>query len=244
MGRRKIFHIITTIERGGAENAIVTLAKAQVLKGYEVNVIPLKGLPELQLDLEKNGVGVLLSSLNKKVLHQIRSLREVVAQDAIVHAHLPRAEIFCRIAFGKGRTILTRHNSEKFFPAAPRYLSSLLSRWVSKGSNLIAISNAVLAFLKDNNEIHRSCTSSVIYYGYERKSIPKENSLQGFKKNDVFRIGTVSRLATQKNLPLLLRLTRNLLSVGYDIVTTIVGSGPLEVELKAMAVELNVEENA
>ena len=128
MRRRKIFHIITTIESGGAENAILTLAKAQVRKGYEVKVIPLKGFPELQKDLEQNGVGVLLSSLNKTVLHQISSLRRVVAQDAIVHAHLPRAEILCRIAFGKGRTIFTRHNAESFFPRAPKLFSQILSQ--------------------------------------------------------------------------------------------------------------------
>ena len=44
----KITHLITTIERGGAENQLLILASNQVKQGLEVEVFYLKGIPELK----------------------------------------------------------------------------------------------------------------------------------------------------------------------------------------------------
>ena len=144
MSTRNIIHVITTIERGGAENAVATLAIAQSKKGHSVSVLPLKGNPELLQKLEANGVRVILSCLNKPIHLQLRNLKKEVMATMIVHAHLPRSELLCRLALGKGRAILTRHNAETFFPKAPRFVSLRLSQWVTKDATLIAISNAVL----------------------------------------------------------------------------------------------------
>jgi glycosyltransferase involved in cell wall biosynthesis len=242
MSKRKVFHVITTIERGGAENAVATLAKAQARNGHEVKVIPLKGKLELKESLTRSGVEVPLFALGKSVASQIRVLRRTVDKEAIIHAHLPRAEMLCRIAFGKGQSILTRHNSEQFFPSAPKYLSRILSNWVTKESKLIVISEAVLQFLETNFEIHKSCIPKVIYYGYEKASGPESNQKNRVRNGGKIRIGTVSRLATQKNLPLLIELTSRLREVGYDIETTIVGGGPLESKLKRLTQEKSLED--
>ena len=54
----KVTHLITTIERGGAEKQLLTLASEQVQSGIKVEVIFLKGKPELEKEFEESGVEV------------------------------------------------------------------------------------------------------------------------------------------------------------------------------------------
>jgi len=51
-----ITHVITTIERGGAEKAVLSLAIAQAKYGHRVRVIPLKGITELADDFLVNNI--------------------------------------------------------------------------------------------------------------------------------------------------------------------------------------------
>ena len=44
----RICHIITTIDRGGAENQLLALVKQQTMRGDEVVIFPLKGALELE----------------------------------------------------------------------------------------------------------------------------------------------------------------------------------------------------
>ena len=49
----KIVHLITTLERGGAEKQLLVLVREQLKLGYEVEIYPLKGQVELKNDFEK-----------------------------------------------------------------------------------------------------------------------------------------------------------------------------------------------
>jgi len=55
---KKILHIITTINRGGAENQLLVLAEQQIKEGYTVEIVYLKDLPALKEDFENLGVKV------------------------------------------------------------------------------------------------------------------------------------------------------------------------------------------
>ncbi len=54
----KITHLITTIERGGAEKQLLTLVIEQVQSGLKVEVFFLKGRLDLKNEFEKSGVEV------------------------------------------------------------------------------------------------------------------------------------------------------------------------------------------
>ena len=43
-----VLHVITTINRGGAENQLVVLVREQVKSGLDVTIVYLKGEPELE----------------------------------------------------------------------------------------------------------------------------------------------------------------------------------------------------
>lgn len=241
---RRIVHVITTIERGGAENAVVTLAISQAKAGYEVIVFPLKGKNELSDYLIENGVQVQLEGFNKHPFHQVLILKKFTSKDVIFHAHLPRAELLARLAFGRGKTIFTRHNAESFLKQFPSFLSSLVSRWITKDSKVISISNAVLEFLISANELASSCITSVIYYGYESRSISSSNP-RSRKDRDfsLLKIGTVSRLTEQKNIPLLIELADSLKKSLIHFTISIVGDGPLLKQLSKKSRVLQVEDS-
>jgi hypothetical protein len=48
MVNKKVIHLITTIERGGAENQLLILVREQIEKDLDVEVFYLKGKPELE----------------------------------------------------------------------------------------------------------------------------------------------------------------------------------------------------
>ena len=70
----KVTHLITTIERGGAEKQLLTLASEQIQSGLKVEVIYLKGKSELKKDLEEYGVEVNKFLVGKSFLKQISLL--------------------------------------------------------------------------------------------------------------------------------------------------------------------------
>jgi len=238
----KITHVITTIERGGAEKAVLALAISQAKSGHSVCIIPLKGRPELANQFNANQIDVRLDLLNKNPAVQIRILKNLTKDSDIIHSHLPRAELIVRVCLGRGKFLITRHNSETFFPKAPTFFSSIVSRWVTHDSYLIAISKAVHEFLINNKELHRSCKSSVIYYGYQTRR--SKNSLaKRYESKSLITLGTISRLTPQKNLHLLLAFAHYQIKNKRNVIFKIVGEGPMQSELQDLALSLDVNKS-
>jgi glycosyltransferase involved in cell wall biosynthesis len=236
--------VITTIDRGGAENAVLALAKEQVRNNYEVIVLPLKGKMELASDLLAAGVTVDSTLVTKSFLKQIRSFRKKYLSNAIFHAHLPRSELLLLFSKSNQSFLVTRHNAEPFFPGKPAFLSRLLSRAVtSRTHSVIAISHAVSNFLTNSKEISKLTRISVIYYGYSRRcSDIVARDLVKFTSNRILRIGAISRLAPQKNLDLLVDLGRRLKSDHRHFQIQIVGDGPENLYLQNRIVDCGLEE--
>gem|GEM_PF-479258 len=238
----RITHVITTIERGGAEKAVLALSISQARSGHSVRIIPLKGRPELANQFNANQIEVRLDLLNKNPAVQIRILKNLTKGSDIIHTHLPRAELITRVCLGRGKFLITRHNSENFFPKTPTFLSSFISRWVTHDSYLITISKAVHKFVINNKELHRSCKSSVIYYGYETHR-SKKTSNKRCESKSLITFGTICRLAPQKNLHLLLAFTHYQIKNKRNVIFKIVGEGPMQSELKDLALNLGINES-
>lgn len=235
---RRILHVITTINRGGAENQLLILARAQTKSGCEVEVVFLKGEPELLFDLESSGVKVNSFLFGKHPLIQLYLFRKYIRKySGVIHAHLPRAELLS--ALSKKDFFFSRHNAEAFFPGAPRMISVALSRFVSTRAKLgIAISEAVRNFLYQSKEIGRNCDIPVVYYGIE--SATKKNQLSLATAGIQPKIGTISRLVPQKDLRTLISAFSLLLTDFPNAELQIAGSGHLEIELKDFANNLGV----
>lgn len=243
---KPVLHIITTICRGGAENQLLTLIREQVSTGRKVSLIFLKDQPELLGELRRMGVEVHSEFSRLSPLAQVVSIRKFLkGKEVLVHGHLPRAELIAALAKRGNALVVTRHNAEKFFPSAPKFLSSALSRYVIRRANAtIAISQSVSDFLYENKELPKDVKPVVIYYGYQSNS--QHADLKKLRESlniplGAIVIGTVARLTTQKDLPTLLHAFASLES-NDNLRLLMVGDGPLRNELKSMAIELDIQD--
>jgi glycosyltransferase involved in cell wall biosynthesis len=237
-----ILHVITTIDLGGAEKQLLTLAVCQKKAGFDVEVVFLKNKPTLLQDFLDAGVQVDLDLAQLGFLKQwLKLKRRELKENSVVHAHLPRAELLCALALEPKCFIITRHNSEAFFPKGPAKLSKLLSRFVLRRSFAsISISKAVANYLMTSGEMSDAQNNHVIYYGIEKTSVCPKRTPEVV--SGPIRVGTVSRLVPQKNIPLLLGALKELNSKDSpEFNLTIVGSGPLKTELQSLSADLGIE---
>ena len=237
-----ILHVITTIDLGGAEKQLLTLASCQREKGFDVEVVFLKDKPTLLQDFLKVGVKVDSSFAGLGFLRQVLKLKQRKSQEnLVVHAHLPRAELLCALSLRQESFIVTRHNSEAFFPKGSAKLSQLLSLFVLKRAFAsISISKAVADYLKKSGEMSNLESNHIIYYGLKNTSVSQKKKT-GVQSRPT-QLGTVSRLVPQKNLPLLLSALKELNSVySSSFELAVMGTGPLEKELQSIAIGLGVE---
>jgi glycosyltransferase involved in cell wall biosynthesis len=240
----RVVHLITTIERGGAENAVFALANIQVEKGYEVTVIPLKGKLELFEAMQEHNINVDTSLISKNFLAQIRVMRRKYREGYIFHAHLSRAELLIRLSKSHSRFYVTRHNTERFFPKSNKYFSIMLSRFVlQKSKGVISISRAVKQFLYDSHEISTRISISVIYYGYKKQmnNVPKKQ-INVKLLNPEIALATIGRLAPQKNMSLLIDFAKRIQMDKVCFQLQIAGEGPDRFELEKKVRELNLSQ--
>ena len=237
---KSILHIVTTISRGGAENQLLILAGEQVASGEKVSIIYLKDNPDLEDDFTNLGVEVISQFANLNPLRQTVLIRKYLSnRNVIIHAHLPRAELIARFSVAQQIFVVSRHNAEPFFPSAPKFLSIILSRFVTRRANLcIAISKAVQNYLQKNSEISPKAVFRVVLYGYQKQRILNSRNLSDGSKN--YHIGTIARLVPQKDHQTLLRAFALIVKDIPQATLSIVGSGPLESDLKKLADELGI----
>ena len=243
----KVTHLITTIERGGAEKQLLTLASEQVQSGIKVEVIFLKGKPELEKEFEKSGVEVNKLLAGKNFLHQISLLSKHLRKNpSPIHAHLPKSELLAALVVRNKNLIFSRHNSEPFWPGGPRVISNLLSKFVCKrASQGIAISNAVKIYLIKRGEIPSGYIIDVVYYGFQKDSSTNSAGLNSItnlmtSQSSEFKIGTIGRLVPQKDYPTLLSAFSNVLKSAPNTELYVVGEGYLQKELIELSKSLGV----
>lgn len=242
----RICHVITTIEMGGAEKQLLELVGQQVLLGDEVQIVFLKGRPQLAKRLELSGAVVHSDISNKHFLQQYFKFKQLIRSIApnIIHAHLPRSEVLVRITSADTPFIVTRHNSEKFFPSAYKRISSYLSRYVLRRALFcICISEGVRNFLYQFHEISNRTQVKVVHYGIQllnnRESSRSQSDVKVNHKSS-FDILCVARLVPQKNLDILLEAFSKLVDLDSRTNLTIVGRGYLGQTLKDLSASLGV----
>jgi glycosyltransferase involved in cell wall biosynthesis len=243
----KVTHVITTIERGGAEKQLLTLVNEQVQSGIKVEVIFLKGKPELKKEFEEFGVEVNKLLVGKGFLKQISLLSKYLRKNpSPVHAHLPKSELLAAFVVPNKNFVFTRHNSEPFWPVGPRIISNLLSKFVcKKASQGIAISYAVKSYLVKRGEIPNDYTIDVVYYGFQKDSSTNSigsNFITNLINNQSsnFKLGTIGRLVPQKDYPTLLNAFSNVLKRVPNVELYVVGEGYLQEDLIKLSKSLGI----
>ena len=237
----RILHVITTIDRGGAENQLVLLVREQLKSGHKVVVLPLKGGAELHQILTKYGAEVLGSLLNINPIRQVIKIKRLNKSFDIVHAHLPRAEILSALTRPKN-LVLSRHNCESFIPQLPGKISVILSRIVQSNAKVVvAISETVMKFLVFSNEVPKR-KIKVVRYGFDPVISYSEKKDSRELVGKVI-IGTVSRLVPQKDIETLLRAFQVVLKVYPESRLAIIGDGFLKKDLQELSDNLGISDS-
>ena len=245
----KVTHLITTIERGGAEKQLLILARNQIKQGLNVEVFYLKGKPELKANFEEAGIKVNSLLADQSFIFQVTKFRKFLRNnEGPIHTHLPQAELVAALSCKKNKFIISRHNFEPFWPNKPKFVSILLSRFVtSRAASGIAISNAIKNYLLVTKEISKDFKFSIIYYGFDHKEnfLSDSNKIINEKLNSTknFKLGTIGRLVPGKNYPTMLKAVERIVSVYPSVKFFIVGGGTSEHELIGICKDLKIENN-
>jgi glycosyltransferase involved in cell wall biosynthesis len=167
----RILHVITTINRGGAENHLVDLAIGQATRGIDVTVAFLKGDHYWAMRLRAAGVRVELLELTRYgELAPIIRLRRAIHELApdLIHAHMPPAELYTRLALlGHDLSpphVVTKHNDE---PSYRGLGHRTFGRWVGRRTRrVIVISNAIRRYMRNQMDLPDD-RMRTIYYGVD-----------------------------------------------------------------------------
>jgi glycosyltransferase involved in cell wall biosynthesis len=244
-----VCHVVTTIERGGAENQLLMLAKGQTERGYSVTVCPLKGGLELEVEFSKFGVEVIKTLHGVGFLAQIKEMKNLTRNNySIFHAHLPQAELLVSLS-GFRNYVVSRHFGGQFFPGR----NSFISRWLSKlavrnAGCVVAISESVAKYLVMNRELQKSTLLKVVPYGFDKEVFLGTNlrlSNPGMAPNKRRLFGTVARLSEEKDLSTLIKAfhLHQMHPEFNGNELEIYGAGPLENSLRQLISELSLQES-
>lgn len=247
-----ILHVITTINRGGAENHLVELVRGQCASGLRVGVVYLKGDAYWTAALQEAGAEVTGLGLHRYgELGPLWRLRRLLADFApdIVHTHMPPAELYARLALlltdGRTPLVISKHNDEPFYRGVGQHW---LGCWVARrAARLIAISDAVNRYACANLGLAAAKVTTV-HYGidpapYRAVAAEAATALRALWNvpRDAWIIGTVARLVPQKALSVMLEgYSRYHANATRPSRLVLVGRGPLEDELKALATRLGI----
>jgi glycosyltransferase involved in cell wall biosynthesis len=247
---KKITHLITTIERGGAEKQLLILASEQVKSGLKVEVFYLKGKPELKTEFEAAGVLVNSNLVGNNLLKQILILSKYLRNSpSPLHAHLPKSELIAAFVVSNKYFIFSRHNAEPFWPGSPKIISNLLSKFVCKrAAKGIAISNAVKNYLMDRGEIPQNYPIDVVYYGFQKETSLNPKGLELVirlvtESSSNYKIGTIGRLVPQKDYHTLLSSFSAVLKNYSNVDLYIVGKGYLQKDLIELTRKFGIDKN-
>ena len=261
-----ILHLITSLDKGGAESSVAHLSLEQVKKN-NVSIFHTKKFSYWGKFLKKKKISIFNSkSFEKKsivskfikLISDVLILKKIINQvdPDIVHVHLPYMEVLIYIYLffkkKKFKLIITKHLDGNFFLGSSRkkksFFGSLIVKLISMRSDqIIAISRSVKNFLISDIFKINIKKIKVIYYGIDLDFYFKNNKsniLQEKNKNNSYTIGTMSRLVPQKSLTTLIDALSNLIKDGYaDIKLIIVGVGPLKNMLVNYAEQKKVNKN-
>lgn len=240
---RRITFVIEALTVGGAERMVVDIANELSSRGDHVNVICLSSMGELATSLSGD-IGII--TLNKKpgfdpsIIKRLR--RTILSQKAdVVNSHLWTANLWSRLALVRSSVpvVVTEHNRDVWKQIHNRVIDRVLSKVTAR---LVAVSNDTANFYKKDVGVAEDLIT-VINNGVDtlRYSKGDGTSIRALlAPNGKFLVGTVGRLAEQKNHVRLVETAAMLKSWDLPVNVVIAGDGPERQRIEEAIVENDV----
>lgn len=228
---KKIIHIVDSMERGGQENFILTLAKQQQRKGNHVTIICIFVGGVLAEHAKKFNISVLvLKGHEIGKLSTINRLRSIISSGCydLIHTHNRRPLVFAMLSsFGQRHKIINTRHGNKVKGLYWSIAAFFAKKIINVSNQLFESSNFVNRhFLKFKND--------VITNGIE---IPKAKNLSPEKGSLIM----VGRLNPVKNHLLALKIVRKCIDFDIPLTLKIVGEGPSRTIIEKAIATLNLE---
>ena len=146
--RRCVFHLITTLDRGGAENALLHLCRTFAATGrWTQRVAWLKGDGELAREFAAAGV-----TARKFSRREFASARPEVVHTHLFKADVAGAEIVGRRRHGRVVLVSTKHNEDRYLSGSTLKAATwrtLARRAMRRADAVVAISAGVRTFFQE-----------------------------------------------------------------------------------------------
>ncbi len=245
---------MTAIDRGGAENHLMELVRHQRALGMEVAVGYLRGNGGWAPAMRE--LGATVHDLRLRFygdMRPLRLLRRLLAEATfdLLHAHLPPAELYARLALlGTPAEalplIISKHNDCPFHRIPGQ---RALGRWVARrAAAVIAISDAVQRFMTGPEFGLDAELVQTIYYGIDVQPFESVtgDSVAALRREwgagtETLVIGFAGRFVEQKAIGTLIRAFALFLQrTSCDAKLVLVGQGPLEPVLRQCADEAGI----
>jgi glycosyltransferase involved in cell wall biosynthesis len=234
--------MIDSLLAGGAERVAVEVACALDRARFEPHVLVTRGDGPLREVLEAADVPFTL--LERRGTFDVgawrRAHRHVRDHADLIHAHKFGSAAWAALLARTTRTPLVTH--EHNFSATPSRLRSFISRrWIApRASSVLCVSDSVADVERANgvpNDKVRLVPNGVrLDAALARADARAELGLT----DTGFVVGIVGRLRTEKAHDVLLRAIARSDRAGSDIELCVVGDGPRDAELHALASELGI----
>lgn len=255
----KIFHLITSLDNGGAENHLASLAQEQVKKN-QILIIYLRGSGYWKKKLEKLGIKVINIKLNNianlfnfvSVIFKIKNLIKYYNPD-IVHAHLTSMEIISAIvkliSDNDYKYIVTKHLDSFCLEASNgqnTFIKGILiDRFIlNQCDKVICISEQIKKYFSRNIKLKNKYY--VIYYGLGEDSL-KSKKIKIKKKfyekiflDKYFYICCIARHVKQKSIDFLIHSFQEFNKKNLKSRLILVGSGPETNNLVELSKKLQI----
>lgn len=251
----KIFHLVNTLGRGGAEHHLLDLCRLQRDAGFEVEVGGLRNripnTPLLTSDFREAGVQVNTFEANARFdptfLSDVRRWVNKQKPD-LLHTHLPRADIAGWLSINPERSIpwvVTVHDVHSKSWSA-KWMLPLMSFVWKRADKVIAISPAVYRWLIEERGLTEKFVETVPYgidISEYVESAPEEPNK--FAGSGSLRIGSLGRYEPRKGHPILIEAMRRVLETISDVNLVIGGHdiGSFGAKLDEFAGEVGVDSN-
>lgn len=228
-----VFHVISRLERGGAENQLRDLTSGQTKYLRKVAIIVLNFVDYDFANSFHPSVRIIdLSSLG--FVKKVYKVRKLCSRHSlsILHAHLPVAELFVAIIpfLPNSCRVTTRHVGGNFVHRFSNNYFLIVSRFTLwRIRNVIAISSVVLESVLQVEKL-KGLNVQKIHYGFDKASwlkIAEIGQSRHPRNENSVRLICVSRLEEQKRVQDLLISFRSAVVQVPNLELIILGDGRL-----------------
>lgn len=250
MQKIKILHIIKSLGRGGAEMLLPETLKIHDTSKFEFHYIyflPWKDQMVSSIEDAGGKVTCLSAKNNIKLLQQYPNVIEYCKKNNIdlIHCHLPWAGFLGRIVFKKTKipTVYTEHNMQERYHIVTKTINQFTFNSQSLG---LGVSEDVTNSIKKN--INPKIPVRTLLNGANTNTFRGDIELSSSIKieldipEDAIVIGNVAVFRFQKRMVEWLQAFKKITLKNSNVYGVIVGSGPLEEEIKEELYRLNLED--